>query len=84
MMNGTYMLQTMIQSRAATPARRPARARSLAGLCARVSAAALLALAPGLLAAQGAGFLWRAGSIAQAASMLGAVSDPKLPPFHGE
>ena len=54
MMNGTYMLQTMIQSRAATPARRPARARSLAGLSAWVSAAALLALAPCMLAAQGA------------------------------
>ena len=54
MMNGTYMLQTMIQSRAATPARRPARARSLAGLSALVSAAALLALAPCMLAAQGA------------------------------
>ena len=54
MMNGTYMLQTMIQSRAATPGGRPARARSLAGLCALVSAAALLALAPCLLAAQGA------------------------------
>ena len=54
MMNGTYMLQTMIQPRAATPPRRrPARARSLAGRCASVSAAALLALAPCMLAAQG-------------------------------
>ena len=48
------MLQTMIQSGAATPARRVARARSLAGLCALASAAALLALAPCLRAAQGA------------------------------
>lgn len=55
MMNGTYMLQTMIQPRVATPLRRcPARARSLAGLYALVSAAALLALAPGMVAAQGA------------------------------
>jgi hypothetical protein len=54
-MIGTNMLQITIQPRAATPLRRrPARGRSLAGLCAAAGAAVLLALGPGGLAAQGA------------------------------
>jgi hypothetical protein len=54
-MIGTNMLQTSIRPRAATPLRRcPARARSLAGLCAAAGAAALLMFSPLAAAAQGA------------------------------
>ena len=49
------MLQTTIRPSAAMPpSRRPGCARSLAALCAAASAAALLALGPRVLAAQGA------------------------------
>jgi hypothetical protein len=53
-MIGTNMLQTTIPPSAATPpSRHPGRARSFAALCAAVSAVALLAVGPRLLAAQG-------------------------------
>jgi hypothetical protein len=73
-MIGTNMLQTTIQPPAATPlSRRPTRTRSFLGLCAAASAATLLALAPGVLVAQGA------PATSPPASTAPTVPPPKVP-----